>query len=563
MSVSRLFPLRAVALVLSGFLVSQASFADAAFESCAVSIDNLGRMTKTSMSLLNLGPTEIVTPEDQAAAAKEIERQEFVRFRMTFTAYMAGWYFYARDFDLALEWVDRYAQYLGWLQVWGAIDLSEPGQPDFEGLVAEVRACVVQPPIFTGLQTLQSQGQERSYYVQLPEDYGRVPQTAPEFPVVAAQTADTRKPLLIAFHGTGGSFERWVGPNAYDLVDVVGDDAIMVFPNALPDANGSPQWSYAVDFDFFEDLMADLDARGVEYNPNKIFITGHSSGGGFAHEIGCRYGDIVRAIAPSAGALISGTCVGGVAVLMSQGVNDSLVDVNIARATRDFWAKYNSRDPATSSAGTVAPCVVQDTVAPGSADYPVVWCEHTEGSLSDFSGHAWSSFASEAIWDFFSGLPELAPSVAEPPGGGNAAVLADTDTTMTFTLRYPPDINRVISGAISLYPENFINEPSFAIPSVFLNPNWSPGIVAPGDTITYVDVPITFFVFFGDPVTFPSTWTLQISTYVEGGTSPVPTDCVDHKVLVPITFQDKTTAVVIPEILDVTPSEPIGGTCDE
>jgi predicted esterase len=549
------FEFRRFALAALALFFTLPAFADSAFDSCRVSIADLGSLTAKNLLLVPRAPAIPVTEADQLLAEKDAERQDFVRFQLSFHVYMAGWYFYSRDFELAQLWIDRFDEKLAWLIAWGMLDLDAAGQPDFTELSAEVRDCVEGPPIYGGLQQLESGGAERSYYIKLPADYGSTYQ-------VSAEVVATRKPLLIAFHGTGGSYQRWVGPNAYDLADVVGEEAIMVFPNALPDANGSPQWSYAVDFGFFEDLLADLDARGVEYDPNRVFVTGHSSGGGFAHEIGCRYGDIVRAIAPSAGALISGSCVGSVAVLMSQGVNDSLVDVNIARATRDFWAKYNSRNPAASVAGSIAPCVIQNTIAPGSADYPVVWCEHGEGSLSDFSGHAWATFTSQAVWDFFSGLSAVEPSFAEPPGGGNAAVLADTDTTMTFTLRYPPDIARVISGAITLYPESYLENPTFAIPSVFLNTDWSPGIVAPGDTVTYVDVPITFFVFFGDPVIFPSTWTLQISTYVEGGTSPVPTDCLDHKVLMPITFIDKTTAVVIPGVLNVEPVQPIGGSCE-
>jgi len=406
-------------------------------------------------------------------------------------------------------------------------------------------------PLATGLQTMQSGGEEREYYVLLPED--NVPVDA----VSAAAVDDDAKPLLIALHGTGGTYERWTERQiGYDLIDFVGDEAVMVFPNALPDANGSPQWSFEYDFDFFLDLLAELDRRGLEYDPDRIFVTGHSSGAGMSHEIGCRFGDVVRAIAPSAGTLISSQCVGAVAVLMSQGVNDALVNVDIARGARRFWSLYNGWDEGVTVAGEISPCVDHSLLGAANTPYPVYWCEHTEGSIDDFSGHRWASFTGEAVWSFFSSLPPKASGVeaaSPPPGGGNERAAIPSDTTITFTLKYPDDIARPLVGAITLYPDGYLDNPTFSIPSVFLNPQFPVGQVGAGDTVTYT-VPITFFVFSGDPVQFPSSWTLSVSVYVEGGTSPTPTPGVDHQAQLPITFDSQSTPVTIAEELNLLPA---------
>ena len=406
-------------------------------------------------------------------------------------------------------------------------------------------------PLATGLQTMQSGGVEREYYLLLPED------NAPATTVSPTAVGNETKPLLIALHGTGGSYERWVNEElGYDLIDPVGNGAIMVFPNALPDANGSPQWSFAFDFEFFLDLLAELDRRGLEYDPDRIFVTGHSSGAGMTHEIGCRFGDTVRAIAPSAGTLISTECVGAVAVLMSQGVNDSLVNVDIARGARRFWSLYNGWEENLTTPGEISPCVDHSLLGSANTPYPVYWCEHTEGSLDDFSGHRWASFAGEAVWQFFDSLP---PKLAEvnpadpPPGGGNERAAIPSDTTITFTLRFPDDIERPLDGAITLYEEDYLANPTFAIPSVFLNPVFPVGQVGAGDTVTYT-VPITFFVFSGDPITFPSTWTLSINVYVEGGTRPTPTAGLDHQVQLLTTFDSRTTPVTIPGVLELLPA---------
>ena len=408
-------------------------------------------------------------------------------------------------------------------------------------------------PLSTGLQTMQStRGDERTYWLQLPQDYTEQGQ------VFAAAADDAAKPLLIALHGTGGTHERWTNEElGYDLIGPVGDGAIMVFPNALPDANGSQQWSFAYDFEFFLDLLAELDKRGLNYDPDRIFVTGHSSGAGMTHEIGCRFGDVVRAIAPSAGTLISTECVGAVAVLMSQGVNDRLVNIGIARGARRFWTLYNGWEEDLTTPGEIPPCVDHSLLGSANTPYPVYWCEHSEGSLDDFSGHRWATFTGEAVWAFFSSLPPKQagkPLTEAPDGGGNDRAAIPSDTTITFTLKYPDNINTPLDGAITLYPESYLDNPTFSIPNVFLNPTFAVGTPAPGDVVTYQNVPISFFVFFGDPVTFPSTWTLSISVYVEGGTRPTPTAGVDHQVQVPITFTSKTDPVTVPGELLLEPA---------
>ncbi|MEE4185843.1 MAG: hypothetical protein V2J12_08760, partial [Gammaproteobacteria bacterium] len=401
-------------------------------------------------------------------------------------------------------------------------------------------------PLSTGLQTFESGGVEREYFLLLPGDSVQTLSTS--------ASGDAPKPLLIALHGTGGSYLDWTEERfGYDIIGPVGDEAIMVFPNALPDANGSPQWSFASDFEFFLDLLAELDTRGLEYDPDRIFVTGHSSGAGLAHEIGCRFGDIVRAIAPSAGTLISTECVGSVAVLMAQGVNDSLVNVDIARGARRFWSLYNGYDPAVSVPGEVAPCVDHSLLGSANTPYPVYWCEHSEGSLADTSGHRWASFTGEAVWAFFSSLPNAEPTPDPPPGGGNERAAIPSDTTLTFTLRYPDDIARPLDGAISLLPPDYLENPTFTIPSVFLNTLFDVGQVGAGDTVTYT-VPITFFVFSGDPVSFPSDWVLSISVYVEGGTRPTPTPGVDHQVQIPFSFVARTNPAIVDGELELLPA---------
>ena len=158
--------------------------------------------------------------------------------------------------------------------------------------------CVKTPPATEGLNAITSAGQDREFYVQLPADY---------------ESSMDPKPLLFAYHGTGGNYNLWLD-GTYDLADAVGDGAIMVFVQATADHSGVNQWNYDFDLQYFEDVLASMRV-GFEFDPNRIFVTGHSSGGGMAHDIGCNFGNVVRGIAPHAAILKSFTCTGSVAVL--------------------------------------------------------------------------------------------------------------------------------------------------------------------------------------------------------------------------------------------------------
>lgn len=405
---------------------------------------------------------------------------------------------------------------------------------------------VVDPALTTGLKSMTSDGVERTYYLLQPGDTTNV---------VSASAIDDPKPLIIGFHGSFGSHLSWVGPDeSYGFVDEVGDAAIMVFPDADELADGQINWDLDTDLMYFEDLLAELDRIGLEYDRNRLFVVGHSSGAGLTNEVACLYGDIVRGAAISAGALLSGgSCVGSVGLIQVQGETDELVPINVGGPSNEFWIRYNGHDQATSSPAQVEPCVDYSDLDFGIEPYPVQWCQHPDG-------HPWQDFNSEAFWTFFKGLPLAEPTQAAPPGGGNEAGLGSADTTISFALDYPGNIAPVTGGAITLYPDDF-EEGQFRSPDVFLNVEWNPndqapgGEVEPGTIVNYNAVPITFSVFGGE-LDLTKEYVLQISIYVEGGSRPIPTPGVDHKVLLPIMFVDKNTPVIIDEVLEVTPVAP-------
>jgi predicted esterase len=399
---------------------------------------------------------------------------------------------------------------------------------------ATVTVTVTPFPTATyGLKTISSSGNSRDYYLDLPPDYD------PHAPL---------KPLIIAYHGTGGSYERWL--DYYRLREVVGDGAILVYPDARPNAAGVKQWNFESDFQMFEDLLDQLPPQ-VRFDPNRIFITGHSSGGGFAHELGCRYGNRIRAIAPDAGSLTTSTCVGSVGVLQIQGAKDSYVPAGIGEIAHRYWARYNGFLLNTSGPGVVPECIDHSL---GASDYPVQWCLHQEGDGP--TAHAWPSFANTAIWAFFQSLQPVAPRTDPPPGGGNERAAGGPDTTLSFTLRYPSGMGTPIQVAAVLRPGGTVPPVSVA-PLAFLNLNFPPD-ASPGEEHSYV-IPIRYqdsgLVEVG-AITFPGTYTLNFVVYVEGGSFPIPAAGVDYTVYVDADLAARSTPVVIPGVLTLEPVTP-------
>lgn len=394
-----------------------------------------------------------------------------------------------------------------------------------------LRKGLGRPPT-SGLQEFVSQGVKRSYHIDIPADY--------------SVTAEP-KPLLFMFHGTGGSYRHFMPGGVYpteggDLRQKVGNDAIMVIPNALPGEDGVNQWNYSYDFVFFQDLLEELQSRLV-FDQRRIFATGHSSGAGFVHELGCRHGDVLRAIAPASGSLTSTSCTGAVAVMQIQSRNDTVVFPNIVQATRDFWVLYNGFDLDTYRPGTTDPCI---DYSDGSSPYPVQWCLTDD---TGHGGHQWWSKA-DSIWDFFATLPIAAPTADPPPGGGNDRVDAESDTTLTFTVAYPGTIGPVWRLAAVLYPAG-TQPPVFTSPMWFLNIDIDPGAATPGTQQTYT-VPAKIFSS-SDATPLPGTYAVSIAAYVTGGGFPTPVAGVDHMAFRDVRIVDRTTPIVIEDMFDLEP----------
>jgi poly(3-hydroxybutyrate) depolymerase len=206
----------------------------------------------------------------------------------------------------------------------------------------------------------------------------------------AAYDGATPHPLVFAFHGatTSGAFFR--SARYGNLLSAMADEAIVVHPDALGDPSA---WNNGADLPFFDALLAELGAAAC-VDLERVFATGHSSGGFFTNMLGCQRGEVLRAIAPvSAGGPFGGRCSGDVAVWLAHAENDETVAFQNGEQSRDRWLEANGCSD-TTVASEPAPCVEYAGCAEGT---PVRWCVYGDG-------HAWPEFGPVGIWSFFGAL---------------------------------------------------------------------------------------------------------------------------------------------------------------
>lgn len=369
----------------------------------------------------------------------------------------------------------------------------------------------------TGERTITSNSKERVYYLELPKDYN----------------SNTAYPLVFGFHGMTGDYTSFT-EGSYDLQSAVGDEAILVFPNALPDASNVTKWN-AADLDFFDDLYEELEAN-LCFDKRKVFAVGHSNGAGFTHELGCQKGDTLRGIAPVAGALSSdySECVGQVAVIQIHGGNDTTTPPGMIKPSRDYWIAINSCKKDEPSVGVDTSC---EAYASCDTNFPVQYCEHS-------GGHEWPAFASEGIWDFFSNLPEVAPS--DEKGTGDVENLGKG--TANFKINYPSDfVGEPEILALALYPYDS-TPPLYVAPSYILSSNVPLGVINFGEITEYTDVEIRMSgVDYGN-------YSISVVIYVVGGGFPIPTTGVDYQGMQNVTINSDTITVDTPFELDLVDS---------
>lgn len=149
--------------------------------------------------------------------------------------------------------------------------------------------CGTAPPAEPGTttkRTIVSDGREREYLVHVPENY----------------SPDRPSSVALSFHGHSRSAEY-----QEELTGFSDLDTIALYPQGLVGTDGKTGWEgapYSADADdvrFTDDLLDDVQG-GLCVNPERIYASGKSNGGGFTETLACRRGDRIAAFAPVSGA---------------------------------------------------------------------------------------------------------------------------------------------------------------------------------------------------------------------------------------------------------------------
>lgn len=365
--------------------------------------------------------------------------------------------------------------------------------------------CDVDGALSTGIHAVQVDGESRTYHVRVPQGFDR---TAPPA-------------LILAFHGTGGSGTDFVDDQPYNLEGAVGEGALLVYPNALPGNDGRPQWRAPATPLLFDAVLEKLAGC---FDPARVYVSGHSSGGGAAHALACERGDRVRAAAPVAGLLIDDDCVGQVAVIQMHHAADDLVPASTGLPAKSYWVARNGCDETAPEAAAAPQCERYPGCDMG---FDVQWCAFDDSPAPGGSTHDWPTFAGPAIWTFFQSLPRIEPS-AQAPRRAVLLVLAG-QALAEFSLQFPEQVQGTPARiATSLYLAD-TQQPLTGSPQHLLNLDLGVGDWAPGQATAYR-------VLANLAQVDPGVYTFAVIVYIAGGTYPIPTSGFDYVALASLTI---------------------------
>jgi polyhydroxybutyrate depolymerase len=242
-------------------------------------------------------------------------------------------------------------------------------------------------------RAITSGGLERSYLVYKPAD---LPPSAP---------------LVVILHGLSGTAEDASSMMGWNqLAD--GAKFAIAYPSGL-----SRSWNIGAgccgqsgqqnvnDIGFIADVVRDVSAN-VSINPNRVYAAGISNGGGLAFALACNI-DLFAAVAA-----VSATQLGDCAptrppsVIQINGTWDPIVHYDggpslgfgvfpSVPSVNAFWRNASRCDPPTEA--TDANLTISTAGCPNGRAVELV-------TVND-GGHAWPSFATSMIWEFFAAHP--------------------------------------------------------------------------------------------------------------------------------------------------------------
>jgi polyhydroxybutyrate depolymerase len=214
-------------------------------------------------------------------------------------------------------------------------------------------------------------------------------------------------PLVMALHANGN-------PNTQLQGLTNGTRLATSFIRVFPKSAGAG-WVMSTDAPRVTAIYNDVIANYC-VDTSRVFLTGHSSGAQMAVQMLCAPAGEKRfkAVAPVAASKYCAK-IAPIPVMYIQGMMDMMRGDSNGIDVVNFFASSNACSSMTLPDGDVAGCnssFDRAPVTPGCVTYqgcsqPTIWCSHNDNgyNASDGNQHGWPCFASNAMADFFMGLP--------------------------------------------------------------------------------------------------------------------------------------------------------------
>jgi len=240
--------------------------------------------------------------------------------------------------------------------------------------------------------------------------------------VPESASADVATPMLLNFHGYGGSAADHM--QTADLRPLADDEGfVLVYPQGSR-LDGSTHWNSAApspdnksdadDFGFVDQLL-DTIAAAYTIDDDRVYAAGYSNGGMMSFGLACYLGERIAAIASVSGAMLDDVGVectppDPTSVITLHGTSDGVLPYDgadgmaSAQGVLDYWTQHNgiAGEPATASVDAGGTQVESALYTGGLGGTEVHHHRVVDGDHVWFDLEVDGAHTNQLIWDFVS-----------------------------------------------------------------------------------------------------------------------------------------------------------------
>ena len=250
----------------------------------------------------------------------------------------------------------------------------------------------------------------RDYHLHIPSSYD----------------PDSATPLLINFHGFGGTAESFIsetGEGSASLNTVAdANNFIVVYPQGVERTKGDAEWDPGDngessilnnDVFFVEKLIEEISS---EWNINalKIYASGYSNGGMMAYGLACNSAHIFAAIGVMSGTMLEDNCdlSEQTSIIIFHGIDDGVLpyngnqDFQSVPTVLDFWLDHNDLPSSEILSTTFNDGDVEQDIYADDTRNLSVTLYTINAEFDKPGGHVWFSgtidgkLPNAILWDF-------------------------------------------------------------------------------------------------------------------------------------------------------------------